>query len=402
VLRATFPEKEDKVVVVADAPYAAHVEGLVGEARKMGEGDVVATGLVRDPGALIPNRTLLVGEGGVTAEVLSRYHVFHLGEPPTALLLTLAARVRSIRVYVPDDAAAEAQEEKLAAQKAAAQTISLAQTEPESQRQPELPEDPAPLRATAHLLKRRYAVVSALSAATTFGVLINTLSTRDHQAIASRVRAELTAAGRKSYTFAVGRANPAKLANFAEVEAWIVIGCWESSLIDGKEFMAPLATPFELRVALMPVGRRVWSGEWVADFAGVLAAAARGDDDDGDGDHDEDEDGEVPPEYDLRTGRYVSRTAPRRTVAAPEDAPSAAEGEGEPSSREVALRARGDVARVGGVASAGAEFLRTRRTWQGLGSDFAGAGGAEGAEMEVGRTGVARGYVDGEEREARR
>ena len=63
--------------------------------------------------------------------------------------------------------------------------------------------------------------------------------------------------------------------------------------------------------------------------------------------------------------------------------------------------ANGDVVHVGGVASPGAEFLREKRTWQGLGSDFEtayqeDAQGRAGARVEQGRSGIARGYTVGE------
>jgi diphthamide biosynthesis protein 2 len=57
---------------------------------------------------------------------------------------------------------------------------------------------------------------------------------------------------------------------------------------------------------------------------------------------------------------------------------------------------------VGGVASPGAEYLRSNRTWQGLGTDYRGEeeeGRVDGhaAKMEEGRSGIARGYVVGDE-----
>jgi diphthamide biosynthesis protein 2 len=50
------------------------------------------------------------------------------------------------------------------------------------------------------------------------------------------VQDQILAAGKKSYTFVVGKVNAAKLANFSEVGGWVVIGCWESSLIESKDF----------------------------------------------------------------------------------------------------------------------------------------------------------------------
>ena len=76
------------------------------------------------------------------------------------------------------------------------------------------------------------------------------------------------------------------------------------------------------------------------------------------------------------------------------------------SSTSLIKRANGDIAAVGGIASPGAEFLRSQRTWQGLGSDyeidFTTGAGREGAAVEQGRSGVARGYTVGETEPERR
>ena len=48
------------------------------------------------------------------------------------------------------------------------------------------------------------------------------------------LRAILAAAHKKSYTVSVGKLNPAKLANFAEVECFVLVACPENSVIDAK------------------------------------------------------------------------------------------------------------------------------------------------------------------------
>lgn len=68
-------------------------------------------------------------------------------------------------------------------------------------------------------------------------------------------------------------------------------------------------------------------------------------------------------------------------------------------------RTKGEIASVNGAASPGAEYLRSQRTWQGLGSDYAieyerdENGKIRGATMEEGRAGVARGYAVAEDKE---
>jgi diphthamide biosynthesis protein 2 len=155
---------------------------------------------------------------------------------------------------------------------------------------------------------------------------------------------------------------------------------------------------------LMSDEERVWTGEWTGDFSSIVDAekpkqlANRTDEiSQGDtGDIDDEEDS-APPEFDLRTGQYVSHSRPMRTSRA--ELPS----NQEPStSSALTRRANGDLATINGTASPGAEFLRSQRTWQGIGSDFEIAYEEEkGAPVEQGRSGVARGYTAWGDKERR-
>jgi diphthamide biosynthesis protein 2 len=233
----------------------------------------------------------------------------------------------------------------------------------------------------------------------------------------SHVQQQITNAGKKYYTFVVGKVNAAKIANFSEIGGWVVIGCWESSLIESKEFWRPIITPFELGLALQGDEERVWTGEWRGDFQSVLEDGVKppgstngakvqvdGQEEshDGqDGDYDSEEES-APPEFDLRTGRYISHSRPMRASTTPKAVPSVGNGQTAPATTALTKRTNGDLAQIGGVVSPGAEYLREKRTWQGLGSDFhtqeeeVGTNG-QGARMEEGRSGIARGYVVGDE-----
>lgn len=39
---------------------------------------------------------------------------------------------------------------------------------------------------------------------------------------------------KKSYTISVGKLNPAKLANFMEIECFVLVACPENSLVEAK------------------------------------------------------------------------------------------------------------------------------------------------------------------------
>ncbi|KAK5123512.1 hypothetical protein LTR85_002550 [Meristemomyces frigidus] len=379
--KKTYPDAGEKVCLMADIPYSHHLPALSQKLREEGYTNLFETKIVHDPSSLLPNRTI-PPEVKENAEALKEYSIFHISSPPTSLLLILSSRVKNVHIFS-------------TTQHDHHQTSSEA--------------------STAQILRRRYALITRLSTVPIFGILINTLSVSNYMAALAHCQALIRAAGKKSYVFVVGKVNAAKVANFAEIGGWVVIGCWESSLIESKEFYRPIITPFELEVALMEDRERVWGGEWVGDFSALLGRGwkvAVKDDEEvlgGSGEvnwHDQSSDDE-PPEFDLRTGRYVSQSRPLGRTSRPtptahtngiaDSSADAATAAPSPSSALVA-RTKGDLATVNGAVSPAAEFLRSQRTWQGLGSDSLIAyerdeeGRIRGAAMEEGRSGVARGY----------
>lgn len=56
------------------------------------------------------------------------------------------------------------------------------------------------------------------------------------------LRALLKKKHKKTYTVSVGKLNPAKLANFAEVECFVLVACGENTLVDSK--VRPCVQPF--------------------------------------------------------------------------------------------------------------------------------------------------------------
>lgn len=170
---------------------------------------------------------------------------------------------------------------------------------------------------------------------------------------------------------------------------------------DDAGFYRPVITPFELGVALMGDERRVWGGEWWGGIEGVGAAGVDEEKEEGgEGGEETDEEESAPPEFDLRTGKLVSHSRPMRNglaKAKPQAAGSGVRADAS-SSSALALRAKGELATVNGVVSPGAEYLRSQRTWQGLGTDYT---AEESTAIEEGRSGVARGYTVGVDEERR-
>lgn len=353
-----FQDKDTKICLMADIPYAHQIPALhsILSSSEKGYTNLFATEIVHNPGSLLPNRTV-PGD----AALLKSCSIFHIGTPPTSLLLILASRIASMHIYP----------------------------------SPSSTDSPPTESSTRRLLSRRYALTTQLASVPVFGILINTLSVANYLSALTYCQNLISNKGKKSYVFVVGKVNAAKLANFSEIGGWVVIGCWESSLLESKDFWRPVITPFELGVALMSDRERVWGGEWIGDFGSLLLGKEQQVEEEGRDESEGEEDEDAPPEFDLRTGKLVSNSRPMGRSK------KIAKGSDGTASSALVQRTKQELATINGQISPAAEFLRTKRTWQGLGSDHAIAyerdeeGNITGAAMEEGRGGVAKGYAVG-------
>ncbi|GKT92391.1 LOW QUALITY PROTEIN: diphthamide biosynthesis protein 2 [Colletotrichum tofieldiae] len=345
-----FPDKGHKVVMMADVTYQDHVVPLTSRLRSAGYAELLHTDVVHDPAGTIPNRNIVDSPRNRPLPILPLPHL----DAAPALLLALQTRMASLHVL---------------------STPGLSTDDP--------------TRTTNALLRRRFARVLTLATAGVVGILVNTLSVSNYLGSIDLLRRRIAEAGKKSYTVVVGKLNAAKLANFAEVDGWVVVGCWESGLVEEDAgFFKPVITPFEMEVALKPESERVWGLEWWGGIEKMDHDAVRQDEDE------LDEDESAPPEYDLRTGKLPAdedaRTVGQRR---PQDRRGGGERQGAGQSALV-KREVGEVATINGVLSPGAEYLRSQRTWQGLGTDY---DEESSTVVEEGRSGVARGYTVGED-----
>ncbi|XP_056155619.1 2-(3-amino-3-carboxypropyl)histidine synthase subunit 2 [Lampris incognitus] len=117
------------------------------------------------------------------------------------------------------------------------------------------------------LMKRYYAIERAKDA-NVVGILVGTLGVADYLSIIQQLKETIHRAGKKSYMFAMGKLNVAKLANFLEIDIFVLIACPENSLLDSSEFYKPVVTPFEMEVACNR--NREWSEEYITDFRLLL------------------------------------------------------------------------------------------------------------------------------------
>uniref|UniRef100_A0A452GWE0 Uncharacterized protein n=1 Tax=Gopherus agassizii TaxID=38772 RepID=A0A452GWE0_9SAUR len=123
------------------------------------------------------------------------------------------------------------------------------------------------LNANRALLRRLYLVERARDARVV-GILVGTLGVAGYLSILDHLRGTLRRAGKRSYTLAMGKLSPAKLANFLEVDVFVLVACPQNSLLDSRDFYRPVVTPYELELACNPA--RDWSSLYVTDFRDLL------------------------------------------------------------------------------------------------------------------------------------
>ncbi|KAK2423577.1 diphthamide synthesis DPH2 family protein [Trifolium repens] len=99
------------------------------------------------------------------------------------------------------------------------------------------------------ILKRRYYLVERAKDANIVGILVGTLGVAGYLHIINQMMELITATGKKAYTLVMGKPNPAKLANFPEFDVFLYVSCAQTSLLDSKEYLAPVITPFEATIA---------------------------------------------------------------------------------------------------------------------------------------------------------
>ena len=117
---------------------------------------------------------------------------------------------------------------------------------------------------------RRYFLVQKAREAEIVGILIGTLSASQRDPMLSALKALICNAGRKYYTFVMGKLNSAKLANFLEVGVYVLLGSSEHSLIDSKVSSKEALACVQMRLA---AARHACLAPWLLSHSGLLGSS---------------------------------------------------------------------------------------------------------------------------------
>ena len=209
-----------------------------------------------------------------------------------------------------------------------------------------------PLR-TRQTLRKRYFLVDKARQANIVGLLVGTLAADGYKESINSLRVAATEAGKKTYTLLMGKPSPAKLANFPEIEVFVLVADPQGHILDSKEYYAPIITPYEAMLAFSD------DGEWEQHKYSLDL---------------------IPPVRVSEGGQGRAELECGALVMQAQEALQVADIRG--STKDI-------------VVSSSAEYLVHKRTWKGVES---GSGPGEKKEATViskGRSGRAAGYDEG-------
>ena len=114
----------------------------------------------------------------------------------------------------------------------------------------------------------RYGGVSKVRDAEIVGIIVGSMGLNETttRALIQRLEKLIRSAGKKHYTFIMGRLNEAKLCNFPEVDIYCLLCNEDDAVIKPKTFHVPVITPYELELGL---GAHAWSSTYLSTFSHV-------------------------------------------------------------------------------------------------------------------------------------
>nr|TKW11614.1 hypothetical protein SEVIR_6G243500v2 [Setaria viridis] len=226
------------------------------------------------------------------------------------------------------------------------------------------------------VLRRRYYLVEKAKDASIIGILVGTLGVAGYLHIIKQMKELIKAAGKKSYTLVMGRPNSAKLANFPECEVFVYVSCAQTALLDSKDFLAPVITPFE---AVLAFSRgREWTGEYLLDFKDLITSEKQ-----------EVASAAEEARFSFIKGAYVEDNRAQENMEQSETETSLALAEVTEKALSIQNQ-NNDAVLYQGRAMSSIDYLKAR-SYRGLTGEYE---GPAPDSILVGRTGRAAGYSD--------
>jgi diphthamide biosynthesis protein 2 len=240
-------------------------------------------------------------------------------------------------------------------------------------------------------LRRRYFLVEKARNANIIGIVMGTLGVAGYRQVLTVLKKAVAKAGKKSYTFLMGKPSPAKLANFPEVDVFVLVADPQGQIMDCKEFLAPIITPHEAMIAF--TGKEWDAASYRLDFQDLLIQA--------DDTRSDTANVQPGPRFSLIDGSHHIDNEEEEEEGEEEEDRSKDDIQGNAlavyAQRALqvttTVKGGGDMTRI--VPTSAAEYMVYKRTWKGVDAPIlTGAEEKEVVGAVEGRSGRARGYAE--------
>ena len=119
-------------------------------------------------------------------------------------------------------------------------------------------------------MRRRYFYVEKCKDAQSIGIVVGTLAAKGYLELVKHIQSLARTHGKRTYLLSVGKVNPAKLANFQEIDCFVLIACPENNLYTSRDFYKPLLSVFDVEMALNPAWHTELPAIYCTDFRELL------------------------------------------------------------------------------------------------------------------------------------
>lgn len=119
-------------------------------------------------------------------------------------------------------------------------------------------------------MRRRNFFIEKCKDAQSIGIVVGTLAAAGYLNAVDRIKLLARNRGTRTYLLSIGKINPAKLANFMDIDCFVFVGCPENNIYTSRDFYRPLLSVFEAELALNPAWHDQYTNVYSVDFSEVL------------------------------------------------------------------------------------------------------------------------------------
>lgn len=220
-------------------------------------------------------------------------------------------------------------------------------------------------------MRRRYFNIEKCKDAKSLGIVVGTLTANDYLDGVKHLQVLASKRGIRTYLISVGKVNPSKLANFMDIDCFVIVGCPLNNIYTSREFYKPLLSVFEVEIALNPAWHELMPESYAVDFREILPGGKLY--------REYDETKLIENDVSLVTGTVRMMTTELQSADTNDDGLS--------TNKQLQERRNQELMLIGSSDSF------QNRSWTGLEPNL---GKTEPAKMKQGRSGIAIKYEDDE------